>query len=261
MMPSARDISKNEYFLKSEDAVAEVLDYISITGIILLSLSIIGVAGYPVLRNAQESSYVENTRQSFVVVGENLNKVALGQAPSRMLELKLYGGRLSVGRGSTIKINVTWYNLTKPGNEETTLYSEQMGNIQNSIGDTIVAYESTGVWIKYPNGVVLNAYKPMINKQNNKLVIPVVRINGNYSVGGNGLSRIRAEGEPGVTFWSNVSSVTITITGDYVSGWRNYLNNTMKWDIQIGGPYTARLNATPNLDVYILNTDMVTEIE
>jgi len=242
--------------LKSQDAVAEVMDFITIVGILLLSFSIIGVAGYPVLRDAQETKYVENTRLSFVVLADNINKIALGQAPSQNLELKLYGGRLSVTRESTIKINAT--NST---DHEVTLYFDLMGNIQNSIGDTVVTYEGTGVWVKYPNGVILNAYKPLIINQSNMLVIPVVRISSNYSTGGTGISSIRAEGEPGVTLYSNMRNITITITGNYVSGWKDYFSNINEMIWETGDTYTARLNTSTNLDVYILSTDMRTVIK
>lgn len=249
-----RESLKINYFLRSHDAVAEVMDFITIVGILMLSFSIIGVAGYPVLKSAQETRYTENTRLSFIVLAENINKIALGQAPSQSVELKMYGGRLNVAGESTIEINAT--NST----HDVIQYFDQMGSIQNSIGDTVVTYEGTAVWVKYPNGVILNAYKPLITNQSNVLIIPVVSIGGNYSTGGTGMGRIRAEGEPGVTLWSNVSNVTVTITGDYVSGWKDYFKNIMKWYVPDSGGYTARLNAT-NLDVYILKIDMYTEIE
>ncbi len=247
-------------FLESQDAVAEVVDFVTILGILIISLSVIGLAGYPALKNAQEARYIENTKLSFVVMAENLNKVALGQAPSKSVELKMYGGRLSVSMDSTIKINAT--NST---NKEITLFDSTLGTIQNSIGDTVVAYEGTGVWIKYPQGVTLNAYRPLFANQSGALVIPVVQISGNSSIGGNGLSRIRAEGSPSVSIYNNVSNITITIKGDYVSGWKDYFENINKmgWmtNSSTSGTYTAVFNRTKNLDVYILNTQIYAEIE
>lgn len=247
-------------FLESQDAVAEVVDFVTIVGILIISLSVIGLAGYPALRNAQEARYTENTKLSFVVMAENLNKIAIGQAPSKSVELKMYGGRLSVSMDSTIKINVT--NST---NQEITLFNSTLGSIQNSIGDTVVAYEGTGVWVKYPQGATLNAYSPLITNYSGALVIPVVQISGNSSVGGNGLSRIRAEGSPGVSFYNNVSNITITIKGDYVAGWKDYFENINKmgWAMSssTGDTYTAILNTDKNIDIYILNTEIYAEIE
>ncbi len=254
------EILKIGNLLESQDAVAEVMDFITILGILVLSISIIGVAGYPVLKNAQEARYVENTRLSFILMAENLNKVALGRAPSKSVELKMYGGRLSVSMDSTIKINAT-----NSSNKEITLFDSTFGNIENSIGDTVVAYEGTGVWVKYPSGAVLNDYKPLFSNQSNTLIIPVIQITGNSSMGGNGLSRIRAEGEPRVLIYNNVSNITVTIKGNYVSGWKDYFEkmNEMDWvtNSSTGRNYTAELNSTRNLDVYILNTEIYAETE
>ena len=253
MIP-AKNILKSGYFMKSEDAITEVLDFVVILGILLLSFSMIGLAGYPILRSAQETRYIENTRQSFIVMADNINKVAMGDAPSQSMDVKMYGGSLSVTRDGTIKINAT--NST---NKEIN-FSRDMGNIQNSIGDTVVAYEGTVIWVKYSSGVILNFYKPLITNQSNVLIIPVVEISGLSSISGNGLSRVRVEGEPTVTFWSNVSNITITVKGNFTSGWDDYFRNMkeMKWDVD--SDHNARLNSTKKFDVYILSTQMYAEI-
>lgn len=242
-------------FFRSQEAVAEVLDFITILGIIMLAFSIIALAGYPVLRSAQETRYIENTRQSFIVMADNLNKIALGQSPSQSVELKIYGGTLSTSMDSTMMINGT----DSSGNN-ITLIETNMGNIQNSIGDNLVAYEGTGVWVKYTNEATFNANKPLITNRSNVLVIPIVTIIGNSSAGGTGISRIRAEGTPRVTSFSNISNIKITITGDYVSGWKDYLRDVTGRDVPPGSSYTGEMNIS-NIDVYFLQTDMYTEIE
>jgi len=49
----------------------------------MISFSVIALGGYPVLKSAQETRYVENTRLTFVILAENMNKIALGQAPQK----------------------------------------------------------------------------------------------------------------------------------------------------------------------------------
>lgn len=247
--PGLKDICR------SQDAVTEVLDFVAIIGILLLSFSIIAVAGYPVLQSAQETRYIENTKLSFIVMADNINKIALGQAPSQSVELKIYGGRLSTTGNS--RINITAINSA---NDRITLVDQQMRSIENTIGDTVVAYEGTGVWVKYPNGVVLNPYKPLITNQGKAIVIPVVLINGNASVGGTGMSRITAKGIPGITYWGNVSNIMVRINSSYTDGWRSFYRDIMAWDYCVGGDCTAQLNAA-NVDVYILRTQIDTEIE
>jgi hypothetical protein len=271
MIPTKNSI---RCFLKSQDAVAEVLDYITIIGILMLSFSLIGLVGYPVLRNTQEVRYIENTKQTFVVLADNINKVASGQAPLHGGVIKMYGGRLSVTGSSTIQINGTIYNSTKipAGPEDIILEGPTpMRSIENSIGDTVVSYEGTGVWVKYPTGYVLNVYKPLITNRSDMLIIPVVYLNSISATSGTGMSRITfcqqeipseegGCGMPRIIHWSNVSNVTVIIKGDYTSGWQYYLNNTMKWSNGTDGTYTAMLKTNKNLDVYILKSHIYTEI-
>lgn len=250
--------------LSSEDAVSEVVDFVTIIGILVVSIGIIGVAGYPILKNAQEKNYIENTRQSFTVLAENLNKVVVGQAPSQSVELKLYGGSLSVTGNSTIKINATRYNSTNSSNEEINLVDQQMRSIESTIGETTIAYEGTGVWAKYPNGNTLTVNKPLITNQSNVLVIPAVKLSGTSSTGGSGMSHVSAKGVPTVAYYGNVSNITIRITGDYTDGWKRYFEKIMSWSIQISGGSSSELIAqlnTTNIDIYILNIQLDAEVE
>ncbi|MFZ3059650.1 MAG: hypothetical protein WA102_07905 [Candidatus Methanoperedens sp.] len=250
---------KSIKLLSSEDAVSEVVDFVTILGLLVLSIGIIGVAGYPIIKNAQEANHIENTKQSFIVLANNVNKVVIGQAPSQSVELKMYGGSLSVTGSSSIKINAT--NST---NQTITLVDSQMRSIESTVGDTYVAYEGTGVWAKYPNGNTILVSKPLITNQSNVLVIPIVTIGGISSAGGSGMSRVTVKGVPRVTFYKNVSNIIVTITGDYNRGWENYFKNIMSWSILTSGTTTseliARFDTTNNIDVYILNIQLDTEV-
>lgn len=253
------------YFLKSDEAVAEVVDFVTTIGILMISFSVIALGGYPVLKSAQETRYIENTRLTFVILAENMNKIALGQAPSKSIELKMYGGQLSTTGESTIEINATIYNSTGPINYDNLTFSKDMRSIENTVGTTVVAYEDTGVWIKYTDSVVLNPYKPIIINQTGSIIIPVVTIVGNSSVSGTGISRIKAEGKTEISVWNNASNITVKINGNYVQGWKDYFNNTKEIDwIMVDSSVTTmtvRLNSTRNLDVYIMQTNLYTDIE
>ncbi len=245
-------------FLSSEDAVSEVIDFVTVLGILVLSIGIIGVAGYPLLKNAQEATQIENTKQSFIVLAENMNKVVLGQTPSQSVELKMYGGMLSVTGNSTI--NITAKNSTQ---NITLVYTTDMRSIESTVGNTVVAYEGTGVWAKYPNGNTLLVSKPLITNQSTVLVIPVVTILGTSSTGGSGISRVMASGSPGVTLHRNVHNITIKITGDYTKSWKDSLEKIMSWSFSFGGSsneLTAQLNTMNNIDVYILVIQLDTSI-
>jgi len=58
--------------LSSEDGVSDVVDFVTILGIMLLAISIISVAGFPMIQKAQEANHIENTVQSFRRNGREL---------------------------------------------------------------------------------------------------------------------------------------------------------------------------------------------
>lgn len=241
-------------FLSSEKAVSEVVDFVTILGILVLSIGLIAVAGYPMLKSVQEAKHIENTKQSFIVLADNINKVVQGQSPSQSVELKMYGGTLSVTGNSTINITAN-----SSGQRTTIVPTTEMRSIESTVGDTVIAYEGTGVWAKYPGGNTLVVYKPLITNQSKVLVIPVVTIIGTSSTGGIGMSGVTVDGTPGVTFYGNVSDMRITVTGDYTKGWENYFKNIMAWSFCTAGECTAKLD-TSNIDVYTLNIQLNTEV-
>lgn len=247
-------------FPQSEDAVTEVVDFVTLLGILVLSIGLIGVVGYPIVKNAQETNHIENTKQSFIVLAENVNKVVMGQAPSQSVELKMYGGSLSVTGNSLINITAN-----SSGVPIVLVNTTQMRSIESTVGDTAIAYEGTGVWAKYPDGNTLLVYKPIITNRSNVLVIPVVYISGTSSMSGSGMSRVTVKGVPGVTYYGNVNNITVTINSSYIGGWQvGYFKNIMNWSIctsgGASGDCTARLDTANNIDVYILNIQLDAEV-
>ena len=255
----------NKKFFSSENAVSEVVDFVTILSLLVLSIGLIGVAGYPIVKNAQEANHIENTRQSFIVLANNVNKVVMGQAPSQNVELKMYGGSLSVTGNSSINITANSTNVSTGNIERIILvYDTKMRSIESTVGDIVIAYEGTGVWAKYPNGNTILISKPLITSQNNMLIIPVVTIDGTSSVGGSGMSRVTAKGVPTITFYNNVSDIIVTINSSYSSGWKNYIDNEMPWNfcfsIGLPGECAVPLNMTKNIGVYILDIKLKTGV-
>ena len=255
----------NIKFLSSEDAVSEVVDFVTILGLLVLSIGLIGMAGYPIVENAQEANHIENTKQSFIVLANNVNKVVMGQAPSQNVELKMYGGSLSVTGDSSINITANSTNISTGNIERIVLvYDTKMRSIESTVGETVIAYEGTGVWTKHPNGYTTLVSKPLLNNQSNMLIIPIVTIVGSSSTAGFGMSRVSVSGVPSVTFYSNVSDIIVTINSSYSNGWSNYVNSKILWNFcfssGLPGECIEPLNKAKNIDIYILNIKLKTEV-
>ncbi len=208
--------------LSSEDAVSEVVDFVTVLGILTLSIGIIGVAGYPMVKNAQEANHIENTRQSFVVLADNINKVMAGQAPSQNVELKMYGESLSViqaaARTSTINITL----VRDPGNGGNVSYKYDLGAIEAEFDTAIIGYENTGAWINYSSGATIMISKPDFIIGNDSVYIPVATIGGSASTGGTGLVHLVAKevASDDLIVTPNVKSIKIVVNSTYNEGWQ-----------------------------------------
>lgn len=248
----------------SDDAVSELVDFSIILSIILLATAIIAVFGVPLIEHTQEAQYSENIVQSFQVLAPNINKMVKGSAPSQSIELKMYGGSLSVTSSSYIEVNMQVWNVSN-SSYDTETYGKHMGTIENNYKDTFVAYENTGIWAKYEKGISIMRSEPLFTYSEGVLLIPCSSLSGNTALSGSGLVRVTADGgRRTIESYHNVSQVNITITSNYYEGWREYLDN----DLGIPVINTDTTNTTiyasklfpQNIDVFVIESPMDVKI-
>ncbi|WMW21558.1 hypothetical protein RE476_09175 [Methanolobus mangrovi] len=252
-------------FTKSDDAVSEMVDYSIILSIILLATGIIVVAGVPMLEHIQETQHTDNIKQSFQVLAPNVNKVVFGNAPAQSVELKMYGGSLSVTKDNYINISMQVWN-NSAGSPETVSFGRQMGNIENDFQNTLICYENSGVWAKYASGDSVMVAEPRFTYANNVLVIPDASVSGSSSVSGSGLVRVTADaGRRSIESYRNVSQVNVTVTSDYFKAWEKFLNERLEMstiDInETTQTVLAGKSYTENIDVYIIKAAMDVTID
>lgn len=252
-------------FANSEEGLTEVLDFIITLGVMLLAVTIIGVAGYPMLEHMQEMKHLENIEQSFAVLNPNMNKVVYGKAPSQSIELKMYGGEVAVTGDSYIEINMQAWNESS-SSIETVSVENSLRMIENEFEDTTIAYENTGSWVKYPQGNAVAISKPAFLHNQNTLLIPVVSITGSKGISGSGLVRVIAEsGQLSVERFENVSQVNITMQSDYYTGWENFLSGSMNMQIVDINASTSTIvasrNYNPGIDVVVSVSPITATVE
>ncbi|WP_292463742.1 hypothetical protein [Methanolobus sp.] len=262
-MDSRKKARKN--IVASDDAVSEVLGFSITLGVMVLSLAVIGVAGYPMLENMQERGHLLNIEQSFSVLQPNLNKVAFGKAPSQSVELKMYGSSISVTGTSYMNLSMQVWNSTNSSYNTPSL-ERQMRTIENQYGENTVAYENTGTWVRYPQGSSIAISKPDFAYHDNVLLIPMITISGTKSISGSGLTRVVSQGgQISVSVYENVSRVDMTIKSDYYEGWERYLNETLGMDIKHRDPANSTISASrdynPGIDVLVTVSPMSVTIE
>jgi hypothetical protein len=252
-------------FTGSEDAVSEMVDFSIILSIMLLATGIIVVAGAPLLENTQKMQHTENIRQGFEVLALNMNKVVQGNAPSQSVEMKMYGGYLSVAGDNYISIDLQVWNSSANDFEIQPAVGSRIKNIENSFQDTTISYENTGVWAKYSTGQSVMVSEPRFTYANDVLVIPIAKIDGITSISGSGLVRVTADsGRKTVEAYENVSQVNITVTSEYFEAWGRYLNESLQMPIVMVDTNNKTINLSKdyliNIDVYVASSPMTVTI-
>jgi hypothetical protein len=261
------EMRQKDNLLSSNDAVSEILDFSITLGIMILAMSIIALAGYPMIEHMKESGHIENVKQSFSVLTPNMNKIALGKAPSQSVELKMYGGStVSISGTSYMNITMDLWNETS-STVDSLSFERQMRMIENQYVDTSVAYENTAAWAKYPIGKAVIVSEPMFAYGDDSLVIPMVTITGSSGISGSGLIRVISDGgQLSVEKYQNVSNVEITLSSKYYEAWEKYLNESVGMQAVSINTSTKTLTmeksySPNNIDVFITVSPMSVTVE
>ncbi|MCC7576175.1 MAG: hypothetical protein KK926_04995 [Methanomethylovorans sp.] len=253
--------------LKSaEEAVSEIVDFSITMGIMLLSITIIVTAGFPLVGSMQEAQHTENIKQSFTVLTSNINKIAFGSSPSQSVEIKLHESTAAVTGTSSINVDMRVWNSSTSA-VDTESFDRQLRVIENRYNERSIGYENTGSWAKYEREKVVMISKPNFAVGEDLLMIPAVMLSGSSSVSGTGLVRVVCDGGlPSVHRYENVSMVNITICSEYYDGWGRFLNETMgmqitKYDAVNDTVSASKQYSPDNIDVVIVYSPMKVTIQ
>jgi len=233
-------------FIVSESAVSESVSFILTLAIVLVSSALVYYSGAPMLEKSEKNAHFQEMENSFTYLAQNIDKVGYERAPIRITELQIKGGVLTVSHNSVITIGGITYNL---------------GSIEYIFDDKALAYENTGIWVKYPNGAVIMMSKPSFST-GTITTIPAMEVSGDYWAGGEG--NIRINSKINISSINTVKAengkVSVLINSSYYRGWEEYLKDIGALDIEVDDANTTvKSNITVNL-VNIDSNQILTEI-
>lgn len=217
---------------RNDAAVSETVGFILMFSIVILSMSMIYIMGYPILQNHIESSVFENAQQSFIVLQSDMKRVAFEQVPVKTMKIKLHSSTLSIDNHSSVLIH---YN---DGTSHS--YNYPTGEIEFTKDNKVLTYENGGIWMKQPSSEFMMVSEPPIYtgkvNNNNMTTIGVVSVNGRRSTGGNGIASITMQHNVSDLITPSVPvNVTIQINSEYASQWARYLDEN-GFDITSSSP-------------------------
>jgi hypothetical protein len=206
---------------RGEAAVSEVIGFIYIFGIVILSMSLIYILGYPALQSSMDASIFESSEQSFIVLQSDMKMVAFDQVPVKNLKIQLQGATLSVTHNSNITIE-----YSNGASNETLINAS--GEIEFQKNDRALTYENGGVWKRYPDGRIMVSSPRMYASANepNITTVGVVSIKGTSSTGGRGIAVLNMRyNASAIELPPSPVNLTLRINSTYAPEWISYLES------------------------------------
>jgi hypothetical protein len=194
-------------FIKSENAVSESLGFALTLGILIVSSALVYYGGVPILEKSEKTTHFQEMEKSFILLSQNIDKVALDRAPIRNTELKIKDGTMSVSHNSVITVGG---------------FSYEIGSIEYTYDDRTVAYENGGVFTKYPGGEVVMVSKPRFSV-GAVTTIPAIGLIGESWISGEGIIRIKSNSYSSSLQPVANGTVSLVIQSSYYKGWAEYL--------------------------------------
>jgi len=244
----------------SQNAVSEVIGYMLLLGIIVTSVGLVSVLAIPIIEDAKEDAYLKNMEQGFTVLDSKVSLVALGKSPAQLVQMNCPKGDITVYDQNTSHITVTYTDF---GNSYE-IYNESLGTIQYQLGENKIAYEGGGVFRKYPGeGDPVTITPPEFHYNGETLTLPIIKVEGNQSVGGTGVINIylKSNNTPNVLYpnpdldsnYTNPltvgKTISVVIKSDYYMGWANYIEERTEAEVSTNSAnkeVRVKLNAKPN---------------
>lgn len=211
-----------------DEAVSEVIGFIIIFGLVVTSITLVMYTGIPTLEEAQEREHVDNAQRAFSVLQDNVNDVALRDAPSRGTQVRVKGSELELESGSG-EINVT---AELASGENVSIGGAGFGAVlyRTGSGDSVV-YENGAVFRfdgLNSSGIV---YEPNWRVREDEVFIPIIKTvtsgGGSQSISGDSIMNVRASPDASTKryLWEEVDTLHVNITSPRSDGWNVYLES------------------------------------
>lgn len=216
--------------MRSDDrAVSEVVGYLLILMITIISIGVIYLVGGPLTDSLQDRVFFESMETNFIALHEDLARTSTELTPVMSTGLRLGGGTIRVGSDTevvnvTIKIERDLHSYSQSNN-----YSQF---IRYERKDRSIAYILGGVWIKDLNGGTITLVEPDIHIDGDQGHISLVNLNpqGDSSVDGGRVSVISDPGQVTKNFFEGINSsdltnISIRVEGEYAPAMGHFLES------------------------------------
>jgi hypothetical protein len=252
---------------RNDLAVSEVVGYVIIAGLILTSISIAYVNGYPALQDVRDQERQDSVASAFSVMKDNIREITTGGSAKRQTEMNLIGDSLGVDSDRKSWIHISIENST--GAElcnrscnvsvDPVVYENSAGGLTSTRAPGPSSTQVTVDQILYENGAVIRdpggtgsgmREEPDWVIEQEGVIIKTIATRGSNTVTGEGSFSVLTEHRASDTLVEvdeeDGLDVTVTVGTESPTAWQIYMNNTDEVDRveRNGDEVTMQVNDT-----------------
>lgn len=209
--------SESESVATADRGINDVLGYIIIFSIIVVSIGFVMVSGLSSLQEVRDDEQVANAERAFDVVHDNMAQIYERNAPSRATEVDLADSEIFFANNVSVTID----------GDGTELASYQIRPVEMRVGDgESLVYEAGAVFRDGQNGAIMRNEPPFLFKEN-RVHVPIIQTTapsiqsaGSTTILLRGKSTNRSVIESDVS--GSYNTVTIEIASPRYEAWENY---------------------------------------
>lgn len=249
-------------------AVSEVVGYVIIAGLILTSISIAYVNGYPALQETRDEERQRTVQAAFSVMSDNIQELSTGGSLKRQTEMNLIGDSLGLDPDRRSWVHVSIVNTTS-GNElcdrrcnvsyTPIVYQNSAQGLTSPRAPGPSGAQVTIDEIVYENGAVIRdpggtgsgmSVEPDWVIEDEGVIINIIKTRGSDTVVGDGtfsvITNQRSTDSLVAVDEDGNLDVSVTVATESPVAWGLYMNNTDAVDnvVRNGDRLTMYVNET-----------------
>ncbi len=219
----------------NDRGVSEAIGFILILGLMVTSIAMVTMYGYPVLLKEQSNTDVRNMERALIVIQNDIKNLCYKNVPYEETVLQVSGGMLEVIDAGAVPpyftINTSDGYSTGPMYLGKFRYSSDRGSAVIDLENDAVLSRQDG----QSGSTILAEPRWFFDDPTDTLVVYMIKFDASETISTTGMSTVRMSlGSPTTVVNTSVGAsmdVTVIYTpdadDDYSTGWKNYLTGSL----------------------------------
>jgi len=249
----------------ADRAQTEVLGYVLVFAVIVLTVALVTGPGQAGLQNTRDAQQTANVEEGFAVLAENIDDVVREGVPSRATEFDLAGQRVALGPPVTVRVTATYTNGSIAFDRT---HSVRPITYRAESGAELV-YVNGAVVARGQDGGVAMIREPRMVVSSDRAVVPVIntsldrrQLRGRDEVVDREsrlLVRTEERGVPAVNQTTANVTLTIEITSPRAAAWQAYLERALDGTCSMSGDTVTCSGETGAATLVVTRVDVSLE--